>query len=398
MDLKYEFHLAAGAVVQLDWADTKDTSVNVFETTIRHLGGLLGAYDLSGEKALLTKATELGNMLYMAFDTPNRIPGFWLDFDNAKNGFQVAGTGDPSASPCSLSLEFTRLSQLTGDHKFYDAVSRVTDFLERTQQKSRLPGMWPKLINFQYETVDEEGFTLGALSDSLYEYLPKMAALLDGQETRYERMYRKAMEVVQKHLLFRPMLPTDEDVDILFAGDAYAYPDRIDHVAEGQHLSCFVGGMFALGGKLFHISEHVEVGERLTRGCAWAYAAFPTGLMPEIFNLIACPSTSIKDPCRWNEELWQKKGSQRLRKGFVNAREPRYDLRPEAVESLFLLYRMTGKEDFRDMAWEMFEAIMKATSTPLANSAIEDVTTEAEPKKLDSMEVSLCHPMGQSNA
>jgi len=387
MGLQDEFRLAAGAVARLDWADTQDTSVNVFETTIRHLGGLLGAYDLSGEKALLAKARELGDMLYVAFDTPNRIPGFWLDFGNARDGLQVAGTADPSASPCSLSLEFTRLSQVTGDHKFYDAVSRVTDFLERTQGKSKLPGMWPKLINFQNEKVDEEGFTLGALADSLYEYLPKMAALLDGAEERYERMYRDAMRVVEQHLLFRPMLPTEEDVDILFAGDAYAHPDRIDHVAEGQHLSCFVGGMFALGGKLFDISEHVEVGERLARGCAWAYASFPTGLMPEIFNLIACPSTRIKDPCPWDEERWQKDGDQHLKKGFVNAREPRYDLRPEAIESLFLLYRITGKGDLRDVAWEMFEAIMKATQTPIANSAIEDVTVEGETKKLDSMEV-----------
>ena len=44
-------------------------SVSVFETTIRELGGLLAAYDLSGDKVFLTKADELGLKLLNAFDT-----------------------------------------------------------------------------------------------------------------------------------------------------------------------------------------------------------------------------------------------------------------------------------------------------------------------------------------
>ncbi|KAK5660010.1 hypothetical protein OQA88_13478 [Cercophora sp. LCS_1] len=386
MGLRDEFYVAATAAAQLDWANTTDTSVNLFETTIRHLGGLLSAYDLSKEPALLEKAKELGNMLYMAFDTPNRLPGFWLNFEDVNQGLQVAGTNDPSASPCSLSLEFTRLSQLTGDPKFYDAVTRVTDFLERTQNSSKLPGIWPKLINFRDEMVDEEsGFTLGALADSLYEYLPKMAALLGGQSPRYERMHRIAMDVVVEHMLYRPMLPSEEkDVDVLFAGDVYVRPNSIDRNPEGQHLSCFTGGMFGLGGKLFDIPDHVGIGERLARGCGWAYDAFPTGLMPEIFGIVACPS--IDEPCSWDEEKWQREGDKRLKKGFSNARDPRYILRPEAIESIFLLYRMTGKDDLRDVAWRMFQSVMSSTSTDLANSAIEDVAVDGAPKRTDSME------------
>lgn len=70
-----DFYQAAQVAVELDWANTTEHSANLFETTIRHLGGLLSAYDLSGERALLKKAKELGDMLYMAFDTPNGIPG-----------------------------------------------------------------------------------------------------------------------------------------------------------------------------------------------------------------------------------------------------------------------------------------------------------------------------------
>ena len=44
------------------------------QTTIRELGGLLSAYDLSGDKVFLTKAIELGDLLMPAFDTQSGIP------------------------------------------------------------------------------------------------------------------------------------------------------------------------------------------------------------------------------------------------------------------------------------------------------------------------------------
>lgn len=383
MDLKLEFYEASAAVVAIDFAETSAGAANVFETTIRHLGGLLSAYDLSGDKAILQKAVELGEMLYVAFDTPNRLPGFWLNFDDAINGNQLAGTNDPSASPASLCLEFTRLSQITGDPKFYDATDRVTRFLERTQHDTTLPGMWPTTMDFQNEKAPGDSFTLGALADSLYEYLPKMYALLGGRDDTYEKLYRGAADATIKHLLFRPMLPDGKD--ILFAGDARVEDGRVELTPESQHLTCFTGGMFALGGKLLGIDEDINIGERLARGCGWAYSQFPTGLMPEIFGLIPCDSL---EGCAWDEERWNREGDRTLNKGWIHAREPKYILRPEAIESVFLLYRMTGKEDLRDLAWDMFQGILKSTETDLAYAAIKDVNAVGETEKEDSMEVS----------
>lgn len=376
-----DFYEAASAIVAIDFSNTPDGAVNLFETTIRHLGGLLGAYDLSGEEALLQKAVELGEMLYKAFDTPNRLPGFWLNFEEAREGRQVAGINDPSASPASLSLEFTRLSQITGDPKFYDAADRVTRFLEEVQYSTRLPGMWPVTLDFQNKQALGEVFSLGALADSLYEYLPKMHSLLGGLDSTYERLYRGAMKQVVQHLLFRPMLPNTDN--ILFSGEAWVSGIDIQLVPESQHLSCFTGGMFGLGGKLFGIKDHIDVGERLARGCGWAYSQFPTGVMPEIFNLIPCESINS---CSWDEKRWQELGDHTLKKGWMNARDPRYILRPEAIESIFLLYRMTGKEDLRDLAWDMFQGIIKSTETDIAYAAIRDVTATTEPEKEDSME------------
>lgn len=385
MGLHPQFYEAVAYAVALDFSNTTETSANMFETTIRYLGGLLAAYDLSGEPALLAKAKELGEFLYMGFDTPNRMPGFWLNFEDAKAGRQRAGVRDPSACPASLSLEFTRLAQLTGDHRYYDAIERIRVVLERTQGESKLPGMWPTAIDWQNEKVtSDNSFTLGALADSLYEYLPKMYILTGGLERSYEKMYREAMDVVVKHILFRPMLP--DRANILFPGNAYANAESVDLTPEGQHLSCFVGGMFLLGGRTFDIDGHIGIGERVTRGCTWAYDAMPTGLMPEIFNMIPCPTLA---GCEWDEERWEREANKKLKKGFKNARDPRYILRPEAIESVFILYRVTGNEELRDIAWRMFESIDKATRTPIANSAISDVTVKGETEKLDSMEVSI---------
>lgn len=386
MDLKDEFRVAAKAVNNIDWSVTDAGAANMFETTIRHLGGLLSAYDLSGDNTLLTKAIELAEMLYHGFDTPNRMPGFWMNFKEAKNGELLAGTNDPSASPASLCVEFTRLAQITGNDKYYDATDRVTRFLEKTQQKTLLPGMWPIALDFRNLAVKDNRFTLGALADSLYEYLPKMHALMGGVDDVYEKMYRTAMDTVVKHLLFRPMLPDGKD--ILFTGDYHA-TSRNKFTPESQHLTCFVGGMFGLGGKLFGIDEHVSIGERLARGCGWAYSVFPTGVMPEIFRLVPCKDMN---DCPWDEERYGSLGSTTLPKGFSDARDPQYQLRPEAIESIFIMYRITGKKELQDIAWQMFQSILKSTETKLAYSAISDVTVTGETKKVDSMEVSLLFP------
>lgn len=76
MNLDDEFETALDAVHDIDFSTPKLPNVHVFETTIRYLGGLISAYDLTEGKhsILLEKAQELGELLYGAFDTPNRMP------------------------------------------------------------------------------------------------------------------------------------------------------------------------------------------------------------------------------------------------------------------------------------------------------------------------------------
>ncbi len=72
MGLKEEFEISLVELRNVSFTDTEDCQINLFETTIRHLGGLLSAYDISGGKynILVEKAVELAEILYTAFDTP----------------------------------------------------------------------------------------------------------------------------------------------------------------------------------------------------------------------------------------------------------------------------------------------------------------------------------------
>lgn len=76
MGLEDDFNMALKAIENIDFSTTAEPVLNVFETNIRYLGGLLSAYDLTHGKhdILLEKAVQLGDMLYGAFDTPNRLP------------------------------------------------------------------------------------------------------------------------------------------------------------------------------------------------------------------------------------------------------------------------------------------------------------------------------------
>src|ERR1700753_3423873 len=142
----------------------------------------------------------------------------------------------------SMTLEFTRLSQLTGDLRFFDAVQRISNVLESEQSQTRIPGLWPVVFNAQKKSFrDERDFTLGGRADSMYEYIPKEYILLGGNPEQHRRMYIEYLEAVHEHLLFKPMNP--DNLDILIVGSAKADNGKITLNPEGQHLTCFFVGL-----------------------------------------------------------------------------------------------------------------------------------------------------------
>ena len=399
MGFREEFISAIKDIERIDFGFTPLSKVNMFETNIRHLGGLLSAYELSREDRILNKAKELGEMLYRAFDTPNHMPLTRWDFHKAGAGeAQTAEENVLVAELGSFTLEFIRLSQATGDSKWYDAATRVVKLLESQQMMTKLPGMWPIVVNpAKADLTQDTGFSLGSMADSTYEYFPKAFALLGGTDPVYQKLYERAMETAIKYTIYRPMTP--DEGDMLGTGFVRSESGKAYLDSEFQHLSCYAGGMLALGGKLFDKVDHVSIGRKLTDTCVWAYRSSPAGIMPEISNLYKCDSMA---ECKWNETAWKAEvasradlGSEkdplknianlRLPKGFTAISDRRYALRPEAIESVFIMYRLTGEQSWQAAAWDMWTAIMKATDTSIANSALQDVSAESPPRA-DSME------------
>ncbi|KAI0095829.1 glycoside hydrolase family 47 protein [Hypoxylon sp. NC0597] len=384
MGLREEFDEAVNAVSEIDFGKSSSGRVNTFETNIRYLGGLMAAYDLSKREVLLKKAIELGDFLYGAFNTENRMPVDFIDFEAAKTGKGLIVEGAVvSASPGTISLEFTRLSLLTGDSKYYDAISHVMDVFYEGQNKTKHPGLWPMMVSMsRQDVVSGNQFTLAGCADSvLYEYLPKMDALLGGRESKYEIMSKGFMEAAKK-LLFRPMVPDNNDILMPSSGwvaeDGNIYLDE-----EIEHLGCFLGGTYALGGKLFNNKQHVDIGTKLTLGCVYGYQTFPAGMMPERINMVACETW---EDCKWNQRQFDHEKEKRpeyrehLPLGFTTAKDPRYILRPEAIESVFIMYRVTGNPVWQDLGWGMFTAIANGTKTERGtHAAVEDVTHAAGP-------------------
>ena len=73
MDMKNEFYEARDWVKN-ELTHERDVMESVFETTIRSLGGLLSAYDLSKDAVFLERAQDLGDRLLKAFESPTGIP------------------------------------------------------------------------------------------------------------------------------------------------------------------------------------------------------------------------------------------------------------------------------------------------------------------------------------
>lgn len=149
-----------------------------------------------------------------------------------------------------------------------------------------------------------EQYSMGGSQDSTYEYFPKQWLLLGGLEPKYKAMHTKVSAAVKKWLLYRPMVPDDRDILFSAKLNTQGNPE-IDATVEWEvtHLTCFIGGMFGLGGKIFEVPGDVEIGKRLTDGCVWAYENTPSGIMPEGATVVPCAEVNN---CHWNETLyWQ---------------------------------------------------------------------------------------------
>lgn len=122
--------------------------------------------------------------------------------------------------------------------------------------------------------------------------------LLGGLSDQPRKLYENFINTAKKHFFFRPMVP--DEADILISGNVRLIDGNISLDPQGQHLACFVGGMVALGSRIFNRPEELFIARRLTDGCIWAYNAMPSGIMPEAFHAHPCVS---RKECKWDAKV-----------------------------------------------------------------------------------------------
>lgn len=92
--------------------------VNLFEVTIRVLGGLLSAYHITRDDMFLKKAVDLADHLMPCFETPSGIPYSDVNLFTRKSHAPKWSPDSSTSEVATIQLEFRDLSRITGDPKY----------------------------------------------------------------------------------------------------------------------------------------------------------------------------------------------------------------------------------------------------------------------------------------
>eukprot|EP01126_Amoeba_proteus_P063420 TRINITY_DN8741_c0_g2_i10.p1 TRINITY_DN8741_c0_g2~~TRINITY_DN8741_c0_g2_i10.p1 ORF type:complete len:281 (-),score=35.90 TRINITY_DN8741_c0_g2_i10:57-899(-) len=117
-----------------------------------------------------------------------------------------------------------------------------------------------------------------------------------------------------------------------------------------EHLTCFAGGMLALGSQ--HIDngtqsqKHMLVAKGLAKLCKKMYDIHETGLHSENVKVLDHTVTHGSDH--------------------------RFMMRPEAVETWFYLYRITNDSKYREWGWDYMQALNKYSKQTYGYSGLRN--------------------------
>ncbi|KAI1504832.1 glycoside hydrolase family 47 protein [Biscogniauxia marginata] len=369
--------------------------VSVFETTIRYLGGLVSAYDFLSSSstsygedqtaidAILQQAINLADLLSVAFDTPSGVPHNTLIY-NGPDGPVVdeTETTNSLATIGTLILEWTRLSDITGDPKYAQLTQTAEDYLLNVRNPEigePYPGLLGANVNISNGNfVDSSGAWTGG-TDSFYEYLIKMYLYDSEQFSVYKERWISAVDSSIEYLASHP----SSRPDLTFLAD-YRGPGSDQLVFRSQHLACFDGGNIILGGLTLDNPEYVQFGLELVNGCHETYIATATGIGPEVFawqDSKLAPNATNNAPAPDSLSDFYEQAGFWIQSGWGY-----YQLRPEVIESYYYAYRATGDTKYQDWAWDAFLNINETCSAGVGFSAVSDVNTPGGGTKTDDQE------------
>lgn len=199
------------------------------------------------------------------------------------------------------------------------------------------------------------------------EYLIKQYLQTSKQESIYLDMWNQALAGVRKHLI------------------TYSEPSHFTVLAERpdglreslspkmDHLVCFMPGTIALGatGGLTEAAAkksgpwgkkqeaEMRLARELTKTCWGMYKVMATGLAPEISYF------TVHDPPKMEANGVLKSAEMRnaenadWKKDYIIKPMDSHNLqRPETVESLFYMWRISGDPIYREWGWEIFKSFV----------------------------------------
>eukprot|EP00615_Pteridomonas_danica_P011828 CAMPEP_0114333130 /NCGR_PEP_ID=MMETSP0101-20121206/3554_1 /TAXON_ID=38822 ORGANISM="Pteridomonas danica, Strain PT" /NCGR_SAMPLE_ID=MMETSP0101 /ASSEMBLY_ACC=CAM_ASM_000211 /LENGTH=1141 /DNA_ID=CAMNT_0001464055 /DNA_START=1072 /DNA_END=4497 /DNA_ORIENTATION=+ len=268
---------------------------------------------------LLELAIDLGDRLLPAFDTPTAIPYGTV---NLRYGVPRGETTVSSlAGSGSLTLEFTMLSQLTGnvDYKIKSQLAVFSLLEKRTDL-----GLLGKHVNIRSGKWSESISGLGSNADSFYEYILKMYLLFGEEEWWWT--FLEIYESINNHLKKGDWF---QDVDT-FNGQ--------NRRSRFENLMAFWPGVLVLMGE-------IDEGARILN--AFFLVWHDWGFLPEEFDFVS----------------WQLSGTNM------------YPLRPELIESIYLMHQATHDDSWLWAGQDMMTSLQKYTKTKCGYATIKNMAT-----------------------
>eukprot|EP00808_Paulinella_micropora_P016546 g62718.t1 len=356
-----------------------DQDLSVFELTIRFMGGLLSAHSLSGDAMYLRKAKELADLLLPAFVTPTRFPKQlvnparrstrnprWL-----KDNVLLADVG-------TLQLEWVYLAHHLGDPRYANLVLDISSRLSRAPLPQR--GLYPTEVSYNNGVFSGSLISWGGQGDSFFEYLLKFWLVSGRKESQFLESYLEAVSALKQELVATVAVEYPErNVSGGFVRKSLAFVAQM--VGKGKrlqvqdHLTCFLPALLALGANAFpkdpgakgpaglplesrleynlqhQAEEDMLLADELLEGCVAAYFANSKGLGPEQLEFEPYPSPWSPQASAHHLPPTRFASERGLWNSVFNAysRHSGYLLRPETVESLYVLYKVTGHQKYRGL-------------------------------------------------
>jgi hypothetical protein len=304
--------------------------VQIFETNIRMVGGLLSGYLATGERVLLDKARDIADVLLPAFTkSPTGAP---YRFVKPSNG-RVSGTSNFLAEIGTIVAEFGTLSRLVGDDRYYQAAKKAMKAVYDRRSSRNLVGT---TLNIETGEWINSTASIHPPVDSYFEYL------WDGWDLFGDQDFKTWYDVLT------PPIIEHEAVWLRTAGQQ----PRTEHlwfvrvnmdtgalVSTGQsELGSFYAGLLGQSG-------YLSLGEAYLD--SWTSLLDRYLILPEGIDPLSGNATSVGNA-----------------------------LRPEYVDSAFNLWLVTQTERFRELAYDYYLRQKAASRVDNGWTISTNVTTD----------------------